>query len=271
MDGKFEKHLLVDQPKTVIECLSQHIHFSKQQLKTILNNGAVWLEDNYGVRRVRRAKKNLQPKDQIHVYYDAHVQMMLPPEPQLVADEGEYSIWNKPCGLLSQGSKWGDHCTISRWSEIHLLPQRPAFIVHRLDRAANGLIVIAHKKTIAAAFSKMFACHAIDKIYQAQVEGCIQDMKLPCLIESKINNKTAISEILSLKVNVEKNITLLTINIKTGRKHQIRKHLSELGYPIIGDRLYGSLEENQDLQLSSIHLSFQCPVSGIAKTYQLES
>ncbi len=51
-----------------------------------------------------------------------------------------------PYGMLSQGSKWSDHCTIARFAQQHLTPERPVFIVHRLDRAATGLILIAHSK-----------------------------------------------------------------------------------------------------------------------------
>ena len=45
-----------------------------------------------------------------------------PAEPILVKDVGDYSVWDKPPGLRSQGSKWGDHCTVVRWAERHLEP-----------------------------------------------------------------------------------------------------------------------------------------------------
>jgi len=149
---KFEKHIVLKQSQTALDCLSENTDFSKQQLKQIMQNGAVWLENNQGINRIRRAKKNLKPANQLHFYYDETVQNAPPLEAVLIADEGDYSVWNKPCGMYSQGSKWGDHCTIYRYAEMNLLQQRPAFVVHRLDRAANGLIVLAQKKTTAAQF-----------------------------------------------------------------------------------------------------------------------
>ena len=92
----------------------------------------------------------LQQQDRLHLYHDPRVLSIEPAEARMIADEGAFSIWYKPFGMLSQGSKWADHCTISRWVETHLRPQRPAFVVHRLDRAATGLMIIAHAKGVAA-------------------------------------------------------------------------------------------------------------------------
>ena len=64
--------------------------------------------------------------------------------------------------------------------------------------------------------------------------------------------------------------SLLDIRIETGRKHQIRKHLAELGFPIRGDRLYGSgIEDGVDLQLTACSLAFECPVRHQPVQYSL--
>ena len=130
------------------------------------------------IQRLRRAKKLLNTKEILHFYYDESVLSSEVAPAVLVKDLGEYSIWNKPSGMLSQGSKWGDHCTINRWAEKNLQPERSAFIVHRLDRAANGLIILAHKKSVANQFSKLFELRQIDKRYQAEVEGDFSKMIL---------------------------------------------------------------------------------------------
>ncbi len=274
MQQKFEKHIDVKQSQTILDCLSVNTEFSRQQLKKILLNGAVWIENSQGINRIRRVKKILHQGNKVHFYYDAAVQAAYPAAAQLIADEGDYSIWNKPCGMYSQGSKWGDHCTIYRWAEQHLIPQRPAFIVHRLDKAANGLIIIAHKKSVAAKFSTMFARHEIFKKYSAVIEGImtIADLtctRLPFEISTIVDNKIAISEIFSLNADLSENITIVEISIKTGRKHQIRQQLSGLGYPIVGDRLYAAKNTESDLQLSSIELKFICPLSSKAMLYNL--
>jgi len=267
--NKFEKHLQVEKSQTIIDCLSDNIELSKQQLKKIMQNGAVWLEDSYGVNRVRRVKKNINQGDQLHIYYDTEIQSITSPQAKLVADEGDYSIWNKPSGMYSQGTKWGDHCAIYRWVELNLHPQRPSFIVHRLDKAANGLIIIAHKKVIAAKFSQMFEQRKVNKKYRAVVEGVLDNISLPCEIKNELDKKVAISEIISLKQDIKKQCTIVEIRIKTGRKHQIRRHLSGMGYPIVGDRLYGAKNILSDLQLSSVELEFICPLSGKLKKFNL--
>ncbi|VAW60811.1 Pseudouridine synthase [hydrothermal vent metagenome] len=271
----FEKHIPVEREgETLIDCMDNNTEISRQQLKRLLHNGGVWLETTHrngtqSIERTRRAKKTLKQSDTVHVYYNAKIQSEPPAAAELVADEGGYSIWNKPSGMYSQGSKWGDHCTLYRWAEKKLQPQRPAFIVHRLDRAANGLIILAHKKSVAAMFSAMFENHRIDKKYKAVVEGVVSDISLPHRIKNRLDNKNAVSEIISVKTNTEKNISEVEMVIETGRKHQIRRHLSEMGYPIVGDRLYGAKSIEMDLQLSSVSLGFVCPVTSVQKKYQL--
>lgn len=271
MSELFEHHITIDQDGiSVIDSLASMLDLSRQQLKKVMQNGAVWIETSQGVERVRRASKKLECGMLLHVYYNATVQAMQPPEAVLVADESAYSIWNKPGGMFSQGSKWGDHCTLYRWAEQRLQPQRPAFIVHRLDRAANGLMIIAHKKSVAAKFSAMFEQGQIYKQYQAIVEGVWQEEHLPVEINDLVDGKAALSYVLELVADEDSQTTLVNLEIKTGRKHQIRQHLSGLGFPIQGDRLYAAKNQGVDLQLRSRCLRFICPETGLEKFWCLD-
>jgi tRNA pseudouridine32 synthase/23S rRNA pseudouridine746 synthase len=264
-----ESHLPVTADNiTALKHLADHVPLSKQKLKSAMHNGAVWLESAIGTHRIRRAKKAVHRGETLHLYYDETIQGSVPPAAELISDEGEYSIWNKPCGMYSQGSKWGDHCTVYRWAEEHLKPQRPAFLVHRLDRAANGLIILAHSKKIAAAFSEMFEHRDIQKQYRAIVEGSVDALSLPCSISDEIDRKPALSKIIAAE-GLENNKTILTIEIETGRKHQIRKHLAGLNYPIVGDRLYNPEQSAENLQLQSCYLKFNCPVTNAIREYSL--
>lgn len=234
-----------------------------------MTKGAVWLTRGKNTQRLRRAKRKLRAGDELHLYYDPDVLAEIPAEPKLVADVGGYSVWNKPYGLRSQGSKWGDHCTITRWAERHLQPERPAFVVHRLDRAANGLILVAHSKAIAASLSELFRDRKVEKRYRARVAGDFSQQPSPLRVESPVDEKQAVSEISF--VRVEDGRSLVDIRTETGRKHQVRRHLAESGFPIVGDRLYGAGENDpMDLQLTACLLAFQCPVAGEPVEYRLD-
>lgn len=263
-----EWHLEVSGKTNVLERLFGETELSKRALKEVLRKGAVWLTRGRGTRRLRRAKAPLRPGDVLHLYYDPAVLNAEPPPARLVADEGAYSVWDKPCGMFSQGSKWGDHCTIGRWSEAHLEPQRTSFVIHRLDRATRGLILLAHSKTAAQALSKLFAARELTKVYEAWVEGHpeLDEQTL----EEPLDDRPAKTRIY-VRERSASGQAHLEVHLDTGRKHQIRRHLSQIGHPIVGDRLYGSgAEGGPDLQLSAVRLEFACPLSGTARRYDLE-
>lgn len=271
MTERFEKHINAGKAGvTAIELLDEYTPLSKQQLKKAMANGAVWLESQHGIHRIRRAKKELKQGDSLHLYYDSKIQSQTTEPAMLIADEVEYSIWNKPYGMYSQGSKWGDHCTLYRWAEQHLEPGRSAYLVHRLDRAANGLSIIAHNRKTAAALAQMFKHHLIRKYYRATVEGNMSKLELPFTIDEALDDKAAESVILKSDFNPDEQTTTVLIEIKTGRKHQIRRHLSSMGHPVAGDRQYGAQDLSVNLQLSSVFLSFQCPLTNTRRSYSLD-
>ena len=270
MTERFEQHITAEASGVAaIELLAEHCCLSRQRLKKAMSNGAVWLESNVGTNRIRRAKKPLRSGDKLHLYFDSAIQCQTAPAAELIADEGDYSIWNKPGGMFSQGSKWGDHCTIYRWAELNLQPSRPAFLVHRLDRAASGLIIIAHSKKIANAFAQMFKQHAITKRYRTRVAGHLANETLPLGIDQPLDGKSAETIILEADLNPGGKTTDLLVEIRTGRKHQIRRHLSSIGHPILGDRLYGANDSGPDLQLRSVYLAFTCPVCKTWREYTM--
>lgn len=252
-----------------VELLSSKTGLSKQKIKLAMKKGAVWLTDSTGVHRLRRKSKKLHTNNTLHFYFDPAVLDGVVDDAILVADEGAYSVWYKPRGMLSQGSKWGDHCAINRWVEQHLEPQRPAFIVHRLDRFASGLILIAHKKKVASALAVLFQKKKINKEYKVIVHG---EFPQECMTyRNEVDNKPAVSHVSLLEYNQKSNKSLVKVVIETGRKHQIRFHLSEAGYPVVGDRLFSNTEEDIDLQLTAYKLSFVCPVDGLDKNYILDA
>ena len=253
-----------------VELLHAATGLPKERIKFAMTQGAVWLSHGNKGSRVRRSSRKLAENDELHIYYDADILAENPPDPDLIADVDGYSVWRKPQGLRSQGSKWGDHCTVMRRAELMLEPQRPTFTVHRLDMAANGLILVAHSKKVAAALAELFSGRKIEKRYRAIVKGDFSQHAGPVKVEEPIDDKAAVSEVSLLEVSKDKQRSLVEVNIETGRKHQIRRHLAGLGHPIVGDRLYGSgAADGEDLQLTAYRLAFDCPVTDAPVVYEL--
>lgn len=241
---------------------------SRQQIKQAMHKGAVWLkpQNKKSQRRLRRITHPLKRGDALFLYFDERL-LALETEPaQLIADEGQYSVWNKPAGMLAQGTLYGDHCSLMYFVEQHFKPWRPCFLVHRLDSAASGIMLVAHNDQAAAALSKLFQDRKLTKRYRVTVEGFV-DASLDS-IKNPLDDKEAITHIESLKHHTD-NRSELIVRIETGRKHQIRRHLSSIGHPVIGDREYGSSFPKERLQLVATELSFVCPLSKKKCNYQL--
>lgn len=265
-----ELHLTAtDGPMSVIELLASHTELSKQQLKKIMQQGAVWITRGTKTERVRRAKSTLNHGEILHLYYNPKILAQTPATPHLIEDRGGYSIWYKPYGMLCQGSKWGDHCTINRWIEMNQFQDRPSIIIHRLDRATTGLMILLHKKRLAKSFTEIFENRAITKRYQAIVEGEFPVASPVMTITKAVQDRPAVSHVRRLKYDPHKNQSLIEVEIDTGRKHQIRFHLSAIGWPIVGDRQYGSTNRELDLMLCAIYLAFKCPITDQLSEYTL--
>jgi len=263
--SKFELHIPIKFKNSfAIDLISSQCDLSKSQIKQAIDKGCLWLTDKNKTKRVRKIKRSLPEHTELHFYYDEQVLNQKCPSATLLQDYQEYSIWYKPYGMLSQGSKWSDHCTISRWAEKHLTPQRSALIVHRLDRAATGLIILAHTRKAARALSALFEHHDIEKHYQIITHGKCT-IGETTKVDIDIDQRSAVSHFTGHAYDESANISLFDVKIESGRKHQIRKHASSMGFPVVGDRLHGdghmTYPNDLNLQLCSTSMKFQCPVS----------
>lgn len=281
--SKQEIHIKIDsQQQDGLKILADAANLSLQTLKKCMKKGAVWLTRGKQTQRLRRSKKHYSINDELHLYYNEDVLNEAVPTANLLFDEGDYSLWYKPYGMRCQGSKWSDHTTIQRFVETQTTPSRPAYIVHRLDRAATGLIIIAHSKTTAAALAKLFELRTLKKYYHVIVEGDIQNSprvslsldelthKKQLTIRTPVDNKSAISHLEPIEYCSTKNQSLVKVTIETGRKHQIRIHMASIGHPVIGDRLHGNAGcDSINLQLTSCFFEFTCPLTHQLKQFLL--
>ena len=88
---------------------------TNEEIRRCFLHGAVWLETVGKPQKIYDSSMPLQAGNTVHLYCNTTTLADCPFQPQLVHDFIEYSIWFKPSGMLSQGSKWGDHWTLYRW------------------------------------------------------------------------------------------------------------------------------------------------------------
>ena len=158
-------------------------------------------------------------------------------------------------------------------------------VVHRLDQPVKGLLVFALNEKSAAELSRQVNCGELKKYYYAVVENIPNDSgelidymykdakQSKSIITDKSNPKGKCAR-LKYKVitsDTEKNVSTLDIELITGRFHQIRAQLSNMGCPIVGDTKYGSIiHEKSGIELCAYRLQFKHPKTGKKMEYQLK-
>lgn len=247
---------------TVAACdfLASRTGLSKSSIKDAMVKGAVRIKrQRGGMKRLRRAKTSLKKGDRIEFYYDEELLSLSPPRAACLDDHIHYTVWYKPAGLLAQGTEFGDHCSLVRQAEL-FFPLRPVFIVHRLDREAEGLMLLAHNRVAAAKLSLLFRKDEIVKKYRAEVTGRPGEEGYREKIELPLDGKEAITRFEMESFDPQSNTSVLSLTIGTGRFHQIRRHMEMIGHPVVGDPRYGKANKNVDgMRLSAVSLRFLCP------------
>ncbi|UXI66546.1 RNA pseudouridine synthase [Tahibacter amnicola] len=229
--------------------------------------GAVWLRRGSKEKRLRRATAPLMRGDVLSLHYDEKVLAAVAADPTLLADERQYSVWIKPAGVLAQGTRTGDHCALLRLVEAKL--GRETFLVHRLDREAAGLMLIAHNAKAAAALSDLFARRQLEKTYRVDVRGRLPETGQ---FDAPLDGKPSRTTYHCTHYDADSDCSTALVQIESGRKHQIRRHFADAGFPVLGDPRYGQFNsDSRGLRLAAIELRFRCPLSGRERHYQWRS
>ena len=155
--------------------------------------------------------------------------------------------------------------------------------VHRLDRTVSGLMVLARRSKAASELSRQIREGEFQKEYVAVVHGSLpkeQDELRDLLCRNKQERKTYIvsepgkdvqEAVLDYRVlNRAEDMTRIRIRLHTGRTHQIRAQFSGRGYPLVGDRKYGTIESDCEIALWSYRLAFKHPYSGKPMEFVVE-
>ena len=149
-------------------------------------------------------------------------------------------------------------------------------IVHRLDKDTSGVLIVAKNDKAHINMSEQIKNHEVEKTYIALVKGIVKEteatINMPIGRSTKDrkkmavtkNGKEAISHFKVIERFPKHNCTLLEVKIETGRTHQIRVHLSQIGYPIIGDAVYSNGKNEWNIEGQCLHaksLKFKHPIT----------
>ena len=258
----FKTTLQAGQTEAASAFLAARTGLSKMKVKDAMNKGAVWIKKKGRMQRLRKVTARLHPGDHLEMHYDEKLLSLTPPEPRLVADKTQYSVWYKPSGLMAQGTMFGDHCSLLRQAELFFKGSRKVFLVHRIDREADGVMLIAHTKEAAARLSELFQKKLIAKEYHVVVLGDLTEQGEKGTIAIPLDGKEAVTEYAVISYDPQHNRTLVSAFIRTGRLHQIRRHFEMIGHPVIGDPKYGRGNKSREgMRLTAASLKFHCPFS----------
>lgn len=261
MTTKYSFTIDTTHPQKAGDSLAAFTGLSKTRIKRAMVRGAVWLRrQGRNMHRLRRATAPLRRGDVVELYYDPDILEFEPPSAICMKDCLHYSIWFKPAGLLTQGTRFGDHCALLRHVELHFGGRRKVFPVHRIDRETSGLVIVAHGRDAAGRLSALMRNRFVEKSYLAWVRGDLRRQGAAGKIDQALDGKPARTDYAFLRYDQMAQQTLARAVIHTGRYHQIRRHFAAIGHPVMGDPRYGKGNKNKKgLRLVADRLCFECP------------
>lgn len=261
----------VDKPLTLIEFLAEQYPDSpRTRIKKLLQSGTIRIND----RPVTLHSYKLNPGDVVEVNKQAgNAAKAGFPFPVLYEDN-DVIVIDKPAGrpTSSTDGSLSIQEIISEFLKRQSKGRYRAFVVHRLDKEVSGVLLFAKTHDAMEIIKENWK--ETEKHYWALIEGIpekSEDTIQSWLIEDKSQKVHSVGERPDAKLSITNyttvkqvnDNTLLDIKTDTGRKNQIRVHLSDIGCPIVGDRKYGaSAEFKRRIRLHAYSLSFPHPADG---------
>ncbi len=201
-------------------------------------------------------------------------------------EDNHLLVLNKPAGLATMGTPAGEPTLLIAAKEyIKQKYHKPGLVylgvMSRLDAPVTGVVLLARTSKAAARLTEQFRTRAVSKTYWALVEGTpppagqlvdwvLQDerhRRMHIVESSRTGAKEA--KLSYRRISVLGRMSFVEVELETGRKHQIRLQLSHLGYPLVGDRKYGSaISFKSGIALHARELVVAHPVRGDAMRFE---
>jgi 23S rRNA pseudouridine1911/1915/1917 synthase len=263
----------------------EYPEFSRSRLQRLIEQGYILVNDCGA-----KASQKLNVGDKICV--------MLPPPEQLslvaesipvdvVYEDDDLLVLNKPAGLVVHPSPGHTVHTLVNALLAHcpgLLSfgdvMRPG-IVHRLDRDTSGLMIVAKNSSAQQYLINQFKARSVSKGYLVLVKGKLTPRQgiIDAPLGRDPHNRKRMSVVAGgrqarTRYKVKEYLSdyaLLDVTTETGRTHQIRVHLAAIGYPVVGDRVYGVRSDFVERQfVHAYKLGFRLPISGEYREFACE-
>ena len=249
------KHNIGQYPQSLIERLirKKKIKVNKKRIKTSYR---VKLNDKIDIYEI----ENLKPlKNKKKEKYKPSNKEKKKYENFVIEDNENFIVINKPSGIPVQSGTKSYKNIIDILKETRYFLESKPYIVHRLDKETSGVMIIAKNREYAQLFTSLFRIRKIHKTYLAITQGRVnRDIKI---LRDELtfyeNNKKIVQKAISYIKIIRSNDKNSFLELKpiTGRKHQLRKQLYNIGHPIIGDNKYSfnNLEKKQKFKNIMLH------------------
>jgi len=180
----------------------------------------------------------------------------------IIEDNDDFVVVNKQSGISVQGGTKSKKNLIDIFTKSEIFKESKPFSVHRLDKDTSGIFIIAKNRETAQLLTTLFRIRKVYKTYLAICDGEINIHEKGLFKNdlTRYENKRKIIERAETKYQIlDKNniATFIKLNPITGRKHQLRKQLFNIGNPIIGDKKYNLKKNNKNLMLHSYEIKFK--------------
>lgn len=268
--------LVVREKTTLMEFLLNNLAGkSRNNIKSLLSRKQILVNDV----PISQFDFELFPKDEVKVtpFTNKRVVVMKGEKLSIIHEDDELVVINKQSGLISVASEKEATKTAYRLVNEHVQYNNPnarVFVVHRLDEDTSGVLIFSKSLALKNALQKDWNTIVKKRGYYAIVEGKLEQEQgtiKSFLHKTKTNmmysghkskdGKFAETEYKVIRSNDK--YTLIDVNIKTGRKNQIRVHMNDLGHPVVGDKKYGvKNKEASRLMLHAYELQFIHPLTG---------
>jgi 23S rRNA pseudouridine1911/1915/1917 synthase len=206
----------------------------------------------------------------------------LPPDLGVLYEDEHLIVVLKANGMLTVATERERDTTAQAFLNRYLKGRHEEriHVVHRLDRETSGVLVFAKHLAARDGLKEQFAEHSVDRIYVAIISGAMappsgtirshlferRDLRMVSVTPPRADSKLAITHYRTVRTS--QTYSMLEVTLETGRKNQIRTHLSEAGHAIVGDQFYGS--EVNPLGRLGLHaklLGFRHPMTGRRLTF----